>query len=48
MFIGEYSNGLKKGKGLFKWIDNSCYEGDIYNNIIHGKGIYKWSDGKIY
>ena len=28
--------GKKNGKGIFKWIDSSSYEGEFFENNIHG------------
>lgn len=41
-------DGLKLGKGVFKWIDGSVYTGDFIENNINGKGVYVWNDGRVY
>jgi len=37
-YVGAYVNGLKHGKGEFKWADGSSYTGDFGENNIHGHG----------
>ncbi len=36
IFEGFFVNGLKNGKGIFKWKDGSIYEGEFKNNNIEG------------
>ena len=36
------------GKGIYKWLDGTTYEGDFINGKRTGKSIYKWLDGNIY
>ena len=52
--IGEFSNGLRDGKGIFRDSDNSEYDGSWKNDKKHGLGkftkdgiviIGKWKDG---
>lgn len=40
--------GKKEGFGVFKWPDDSYYEGEFLDNAIHGMGKYVWSDGRSY
>lgn len=37
-YIGEYTEGDKKGKGKFVYPDGSTYEGDVKDNNLHGEG----------
>ena len=52
LYIGEFLNGLKHGKG--KWRSNknvlqcSSYEGEYFNDKREGQGIFTWSSGNTY
>lgn len=48
MFDGNYKNGLKNGRGKFKWSNESEFVGEFKNNKIEGLGVYRWTDGRIY
>ena len=37
-YEGEFSNGMKNGKGLFIWSNGNKYDGDWKDNQRHGKG----------
>ena len=47
-YFGEFNYGKKNGIGVYKWKDNSCYEGEIKNNFFDGFGIYTYFDGRKY
>ena len=38
LYIGEFKNGLKEGKGTFNGSNGDRYEGDFKNDRKHGKG----------
>ena len=44
----EFANGLRNGKGIYKYPDNSVYEGEYKNDKKHGKGIFRYSNGDVY
>ena len=33
-FKGDYKNGKKDGKGIYKYLDGSFYEGNFEDNLI--------------
>lgn len=39
-----FKNGVKEGKGIFRWHDGKIYEGDFKNGFMHGKGIFSRGD----
>ena len=52
-FDGSYTgevddNGKKHGKGTYRWIDGSFYEGDFKDDLRHGLGKFKWANGESY
>ena len=48
-YVGEVDGkGLKHGKGTYKWLDDSLYEGDFNNDLRHGSGHFKWANGETY
>jgi hypothetical protein len=48
-YAGEVDGkGLKQGKGSYKWLDGSYYEGDFDNDLRHGLGHFRWSNGESY
>jgi hypothetical protein len=47
-YKGEYKNGKRNGKGVFKFVDGSEYDGEWKDGIINGKGVYKYASGDEY
>ncbi len=50
---GSYSgslgkDGKKNGKGVYRWLDGSIYEGEYKNDMRHGKGRFMWANGETY
>ena len=41
-------NGKKNGKGIYKWLDGSTYEGDFEEDLRHGNGLFQWANGESY
>ena len=39
---------MKSGKGVFRWNDNSYYDGEFREDAFEGYGEYFWSNGKWY
>jgi hypothetical protein len=48
-YVGEVDGkGLKQGKGSYKWLDGSFYEGDFEKDLRHGIGHFRWANGESY
>jgi len=39
---------MKWGYGIYRWPDNSIFQGDWVENMITGTGKYVWEDERIY
>ena len=48
IYIGEWSNGKKFGKGIQIWKDGSIYEGFWSKDMANGRGRLYHSHGDIY
>jgi hypothetical protein len=48
IYIGEFKNGLKHGKGVETYANGDFYEGDFINGLCEGSGTYLWKDGSEY
>ncbi|CAD8195671.1 unnamed protein product [Paramecium pentaurelia] len=48
VYIGQWKNGQRHGRGKQIWQDGSLYEGYWYQNVACGKGRLIHSDGDIY
>lgn len=48
IYIGEWKNGKRYGKGLLKWHDGGEYEGEWFDGKAHGKGIFISKQGDCY
>lgn len=48
LYVGEYKNGLREGKGSMTMEDGSSYEGDWKANSRHGYGKMIWPDKRSY
>ena len=53
-YEGEFKNGKKSGRGIYRWPDGLVYEGEFYNDWINGSGTLElpgavfegtWVDG---
>ena len=47
-YIGEFTNGLKNGKGTYYWNDGDKYVGEYKNGKKDGKGIFYFKNGDRY
>ena len=48
-YIGEYLNGLRHGKGILYYKNNTIlYDGEFVKDKYEGKGKYIWEDGEYY
>ncbi len=47
-YTGNYVNGQRTGKGIYKWNTGASYEGDFVNAELDGKGTYIWKNGDRY
>ena len=48
-YIGEWRNGLRNGKGIIYYNNNTIeYEGDFLNDQFSGSGKYIYKDGSYY
>ena len=43
---GSYK--AKNGRGIFKWPNGACYDGEFVENKRHGEGKQEWPDGSSY
>jgi hypothetical protein len=48
VYVGEWANGKKNGKGIQVWKDGSIYEGFWLNDKAEGKGRLYHVNGDIY
>ena len=48
MYVGEFKDGKRNGKGKLTSPYGEKYEGKWKEGEYHGKGTYIWSDGSKY
>ena len=48
IYIGEWKNDLRNGKGVETWKDGERFVGNFKNDKREGYGIYYYSNGDIY
>ena len=48
IYIGEWANGLREGRGKQVWQDGSVYEGWWKNGMANGGGRLIHADGDVY
>ena len=48
IYIGEWKNDLRNGKGVETWNDGERFVGNFKNDKREGYGIYYYSNGDIY
>jgi hypothetical protein len=47
-YKGQVSNGIKSGKGVYRWLDGTKYDGEWYKDREHGFGIKQYANGDCY
>jgi hypothetical protein len=47
-YVGEFSKGMKCGKGKLYFSNETYYEGEFSNNTFNGRGEIKWNVGDTY
>jgi hypothetical protein len=47
-YIGDYLNGKREGKGVYKYNNGDIYEGEYKNDLKDGEGTYRFENGDIY
>ena len=47
-YEGEYLNGKREGKGIYKYNNGDKYEGNYKNDLKEGNGTYKYKNGDVY
>jgi hypothetical protein len=48
LYEGEWINGIKEGRGIYRYTDGRYYEGEWKNDKKEGHGIYRYTDGRYY
>lgn len=48
IYVGQWKNGQRHGRGKQYWSDGSFYEGYWRNNMANGKGRLIHADGDVY
>ena len=47
-YKGDYLNGKREGKGIYKYNNEDIYEGEYKNHLKDGEGVYKFENEDIY
>ncbi|MBR2296200.1 MAG: hypothetical protein IKA43_02200, partial [Clostridia bacterium] len=47
-YEGDWVNGNRTGKGVYRWLGVFTYEGDFLNNDLHGHARVVYDDGSWY
>ena len=48
IYLGQWVNGKKNGKGIQLGVDNSCYYGEWKNGVADGEGVLVHDNGDRY
>ena len=48
VYVGEFKDNKKDGKGKYIYKDDSHYDGEFIDDLFDGNGKYFWNDGKKY
>lgn len=48
IYVGDFVDGKRTGKGTDRFANGSVYEGDWVDNKQSGKGTYTWANGDVY
>jgi hypothetical protein len=45
-YVGDWENGVKKGRGVYTFGNGDVFDGEYDNNVRHGNGELKKADGE--
>jgi hypothetical protein len=48
VYEGEYRNGVRHGRGVYRFASGAVYDGEYVNGKKHGQGTFIYSDGSKY
>ena len=48
IYIGEWVDAKRHGKGVMKLIDGHIYSGEWLGDKCHGNGVWTRADGRVY
>jgi len=47
-YEGEYRDGLKHGRGVFRYANGDVYEGEFKDGRLNGRGVMNYASGSVY
>jgi len=47
-YKGDFSNGLREGRGSLTYPNGDSYEGEFANDFLHGQGTFRYRNGSCY
>ena len=47
-YEGEYRDGLKHGRGVFRYANGNVYEGEFKDGRLNGRGVMNYASGSVY
>ena len=48
VYMGEFKNGKREGRGVYEWSSGSTYEGEWRDNKRDGRGVWRDCNGDVY
>ena len=48
MYIGQFIDGVKRGRGKMEWSNGESYDGEWRDDLKHGKGVLSMPDTTKY
>lgn len=48
IYMGQFSNGKRNGKGVMRYKNGRQYEGDWESDVRNGKGFERYPNGNSY